>query len=425
MAMMRQKLLYKTLRPYVLLSVVILLLTAPAFYFIARYLHVEEADEALLVRKHEFTTLQLPAFTQAQIVQWNKWNTDTKIEPADNTLTADSYAFADYLNIMDKDMEPYRVLRSSIAIQGKPYTLVARISLLQMEETVLSIVGIYILLVVLLLVTMFVFTRRLSLTLWQPFYSLLNQLEKFELHSPAPLRIPDTEVEEFYNLNTAIETLIARNVAIYKSQKEFVENAAHELQTPLAIMQGRLDNMIQQQQLSATQAQALEELQQSLSRLNKLNKNLLLLSRIDAQTAIEKIPIPASGILHALLDSLADQLAYKNITVTAHLAEGITIKGNQLLFETLLNNLLINAIYHNRQGGSLTISLSLHQLTISNTGASAPLDTNKLFERFSKINPSGGGTGLGLAIANKIAALHGWQLSYTYKEGQHIFLVAF
>lgn len=422
---MKQKLLYKTLRPYVFLSAAILLVTAPAFYFIARYLHVEEADEALLVRRHEFVTLQLPVFTQAQIAQWNQWNADVKIEPADSNLTIDNYAFAEYMNTLDKDMEPYRVLRSAINIQGKPFTLVARISLLQMEETVLSIVGIYTALVVLLLVTMFVFTRKLSLTLWQPFYNLLSQLEKFELHSPLPIHFPDTEVEEFHNLNAAVETLIRRNVAVYRSQKEFVENAAHELQTPLAIMQGRLDNMLQQQQLSGAQAQALEELQQSLSRLNKLNKNLLLLSRIDAQTAIEKLPIQASDILHAQLDSLADQLTYKNTTATSHVAEAVTIKGNQLLFETLLSNLLINAIYHNRQNGSIAISLSAHQLTISNTGASASLDTAKLFDRFSKINPSGHGTGLGLAIANKIAALHGWQLTYKYKGGRHIFSVTF
>jgi signal transduction histidine kinase len=214
-------------------------------------------------------------------------------------------------------------------------------------------------------------------------------------------------------------------VAIYKSQKEFVENAAHELQTPLAIMQGRLDNMIQQQQLSGPQANALEELQQSLSRLNKLNKNLLLLSRIDAQTAIEKLPIPVSDVLNEQLDSLADQLAYKGISVAAHVEMGVTVKGNQLLFETLMNNLLINAIYHNRHSGSIAVSLSKNQLTVSNTGAPASLESAKLFERFSKINPSGRGTGLGLAIAHKITALHGWQLSYGYKEDQHIFSVVF
>lgn len=421
---MKQKLLNKTLHIYIIFSVVVLLFTAPIFYIIANEIEIEEADEALLLRQHEFEKFQLPTFTQADIAKWNGWNRDIKIELANQRITSPQFSTGNYLNIMDGDFEPYRVLQSPVFIDGVPYVLFIKINLLKAEHMVYNIVMLYIAIIFFLLIGLFVISRWYLAKLWKPFKQLLLQLEHFEINNPVNIAYSPTNVDEFYRLNTVIEKLLSRNIIIFNNQKEFVENAAHELQTPLAVMQAKLDNLIQADDIIPAFADGLTQLSNSITRLNHINKNLLLLSRIGNDTYIEQQEVDLAMLLNQQLVFVKEQIEAENITTTSHITN-TSVNANAALVEVCTGNLLTNAIKHNYNGGIIHVELAGRLLTVTNTSAGVGLDSNKLFTRFAKLNPSSQGAGLGLAIVKKIADLYGWNLRYQYQSNMHIFSIRF
>ncbi|UPT65548.1 MAG: HAMP domain-containing histidine kinase [Sphingobacteriales bacterium JAD_PAG50586_3] len=421
---MKQKLLHKTLKLYIIFSVLVLLFTAPIFYFIADEIQLEEADEALLLRQHEFESILLPGFKQTDIAKWNGWNRDIKIEPANTLIKTSQFSTGNYLNIMDGDFEPYRVLKSPVIIDGAPYILFIKINLLKAEHMVYNIVMLYVAIIFFLLIGLFIISRWYLAKLWQPFQQLLLQLEHFEINNPVNIAYSSTNVDEFYRLNTVIGKLISRNIIIYNNQKEFVENAAHELQTPLAVMQAKLDNLIQADDISPALANGLTQLSNSITRLNHINKNLLLLSRIGNDTYIEQQEVDLAKVLNQQLAFVQEQIDAENITITSHLANA-PLKANIALVEVCTGNLLTNAIKHNYNGGTIHVELIGNLLTVTNTGTTTELDSEKLFTRFTKINPASHGAGLGLAIVRKITGLYGWNLQYQYQNNLHVFSIRF
>ena len=221
-----------------------------------------------------------------------------------------------------------------------------------------------------------------------------------------------------------MERLIEKNTAIYKSQREFVENAAHELQTPLALFQTKIDTLTQ---LDLTEEQSLlvTSLNTDVSRLNRLNKNLLLLSKIDNESFLEKSNIVLNDYITKHLDFFTEQANAKNLTIVTDFTSTLSITGNPALTEVLINNLFLNAIRHNEKNGKIIITTLNNELIFSNTGQNAPLKIEKLFNRFSKTNPSSQGNGLGLAIIKKIAELNNWKINYNFQDNLHHFSVKF
>jgi two-component system, OmpR family, sensor histidine kinase ArlS len=111
--------------------------------------------------------------------------------------------------------------------------------------------------------------------------------------------------------------------------------------------------------------------------------------------------------------------------VNIKLEQNISVKSNAFLSEILISNLFLNAINHNTENGTIEIILTKNKLSVSNTGSLQSLKTDKLFERFSKVNPSSKGNGLGLSIIKKIADNNNWEVFYNYKNKLHIFEIQF
>ena len=421
---MTQKLLNKTLRVYMLFSVAVLLVTAPLFYIITQRIQLEEADEALMLRQHEFEKFNLPVLKSSDVSQWNLWHRDIRIENADRSVSGTKFTYEDFPNIMDGDMEPFRVLRLPIRMQKKPYMFFARVNLLDTEDTLYALVLLYTSIILLLLIGLYIITKRYSRKLWRPFHQLLEQLEEFEIARPMDMLYPTTHIEEFMRMNSVVENLLTRNLASYASQREFIENAAHELQTPLAVMRAKLDNLIQLP-LSGKEADALETLNHSLDRLANLNRNLLLLSKIENHAFLEKQSISVNEIMTRQLNSLSEQLAFYGVSVDLIKNENNAVQAHDNLLEICLSNLLVNAIRHNTKPGTISISIGNNSVVIANTGPSQSLDKDRLFHRFSKTDPSSPGTGLGLAIVKRITELYHWDIQYSFRDGQHFFLLNF
>lgn len=407
-----------------LFSLLILLVSAPVFYFLIESMYLEESDETLELHRKEFMTYTAPNLKESEIPLWNRMSRDLKIEPATYPLKRDSVFRQFYYDTLDHENEPYRVLLSPVSFGGKSYHLRARLSMVESEDLVANIVLVFSLILILLLLGLYFITRHFSKKLWKPFYDTLVQIEQFEIDKDRVLQLPDTSVEEFHRLNTALNRLAERNRLIYQSQQEFIENAAHELQTPLAIFQAKLENLMQES-LSPEQANAILSLSDSAARLNRLNKNLLLLSKIDHAHYAGKETILLKNILDKMLDFFREQALEKSIPVTLHANVTGETQSNPALAEIVISNLLLNAIRHTTENGRVIISLEKNSLSISNSAASGTLDANKLFLRFSRSGAVSNGSGLGLAIIKKIADLNSWSISYSYREYLHVFTLTF
>lgn len=419
---MSKKLLNKTLRAYTLFSVIVLLISAPLFYFLADKLFIDDADETLLLRKKEFLTNNLPNLVVTDVPVWNKFNRDFKIE--ESTIKSDSLFYRFYLDSLANENEPYRVLLSPVLIENRSYTLMARVNLVESEDMIKSIGVLFCIILSTLLIGLYFITRTLSSKLWKPFYSTLEQVEQFELDKNTNLKFTTSDTEEFVRLNQSVGRLLERNVLIYKSQKEFIENAAHELKTPLAFFQAELDALVQQLPFTKELGERLTNLNDSAARLNRISKNLLLLSKIENNqfAAIEQVSV--SDVIAKQIVFLTEQAKEKGVSVKVKQIESLTVKANATLLEIAISNLLLNALRHNQPHGEILISLQGNKLTISNFGQEGTLNKEKIFQRFSSPGENGG-NGLGLAIVKKISDLHRWQLNYTFKDKMHIFHIAF
>jgi signal transduction histidine kinase len=236
---------------------------------------------------------------------------------------------------------------------------------------------------------------------------------------------PSTNIEEFIWLNEAFNTIINRNVGIYKRQKEFVENASHELQTPLAAFQAKLDTLMQMSGISSSQSAIIDDLLHMVLRLTRLNKNLLLLSKLDRNMFPETEEILLNKALLRQLTFFIQQAEIKGITLEYKFINDLFVIANTSLLDSLLSNLLLNAIRYNYPGGNVKVIIEGRTLSIQNTGKDEVLDTYRIFERFAKSDSNSKGNGLGLAIMKKIATFYTWQLDYCKCNEYHCFILKF
>lgn len=199
---------------------------------------------------------------------------------------------------MTPEWEPYRVLYTKINIQRQPYVLMIRLNLVESEDLIKTLTGLYFAVLFTLLLVIFFVTRFISNKLWQPFFDTLQKIEQFNIEQNLLPVFIATPIKEFTQLNKGLTKLIKDNLKAFQSQKEFTENAAHELQTPLAVFQSKLDMLLQEPSLNQNQAAILQSLYEAASRLSRLNKNLLLLAKIENNQYTIWEEVEVTGLLN-------------------------------------------------------------------------------------------------------------------------------
>ncbi len=265
--------------------------------------------------------------------------------------------------------------------------------------------------------------RFISRKMWTPFDKTLDKLETFNLENGNIPALPASDVREFNRLNASLHQLMHKCLDSYKVQKEFTENSSHELQTPLAIFQSKLDLLLQQKGLTENQAEIIQDLYQMTARLSHLNRNLLLLTKIDNAQFSKSESICLSAFVEELLPSL-ESIA-DGLHIIKDFQQDVTVKANRSLLESMLNNLVVNAVRHNCTDGHIIIAIKNGILTVSNTSDETALDGMRIFNRFYRPAQNGKGNGLGLAIVKAVCDYHRWTVTYTYSEGNHTFTVKF
>ncbi len=205
-------------------------------------------------------------------------------------------------------------------------------------------------------------------------------------------------------------------MADYESLREFTANAAHETQTPLAIMQAQLEQLLQVPALAEDPAAAplVADLYGATLRLSRLHQALSLLSKIENRQFAQVQPVRLDQLLQERMAQL------EPLFEARELRYGLDISGSPVvvqmhpgLADSLLQNLLQNAVRHNVRGGELMVTLTPHELSVSNTGPATTGDPARFFERFRKHNAASDSPGLGLSIVQQICGYYGFGVTYS------------
>ena len=424
--MKQRKLINKTLYYYLGYGLLMALFVVMAFYLLMGQYHTHEIDEFLFMQRDKVVQKSLRTLKVSEIPVWNQFNmeeiflSDTE-QLEDNVFTTE-YIYSEY----EKKYEPHRVLYSRVEIEGEKYILAIRLSVYEARKILLSSSLLQLLLFVCMIASLTIITRLIYGKLWKPFYQTLSLTEQFNIQKNEVLHFPLTDTQEFNQLNRVLETLIHNNVQAYKIQKEFTENASHEMQTPLAVFRSKLDLLLQQPDLTEEQMEIILTLHQENSRLVRMNKNLLLLAKMDNLQFLDTQTLNISDLLEELLPFLLEQTEAANITLETQISNRtLTLQANKVLLESLFNNLLTNAIRHNVPGGKILVKLEANHLETLNTGVGQPLDSTLLFRRFGRMNSAAKGSGLGLAIVRQICSFYGWEIDYSFAEEMHRFEITF
>ena len=145
---------------------------------------------------------------------------------------------------------------------------------------------------------------------------MLQQLRNFRLDKAGPLKTPETTVDEFRMLNETAQKLLKRNIEVYNSQKDFIGNASHEIQTPLAITISKLESLAESQPLSENQLTMIGSALENLERLSRLNKSLLLLTKIENKQFAEETDVNINELVRKLVADFMDQSEYNNLKIS-------------------------------------------------------------------------------------------------------------
>lgn len=234
---------------------------------------------------------------------------------------------------------------------------------------------------------------------------------------------PKTNISEFKVLNKTVEVLLKENIQTYKDQKIFIENASHELQTPLAILISRVDLLMSKEDLSEEQMKELSTILSTLNRMRRLNSSLLLLSKIRNKQFTVSAKVDMGKVVDEVCADFEDIMEHKQISLEVEVEDAPVLQMNADLAHIMISNLVKNATYYNVPNGNITISLLSNSLSIANSGMPLP-EGMDIFERYKSGNDSDSSAGLGLAIVSSIVDAYHFRVQYEYDQ-KHIITIFF
>jgi len=313
----------------------------------------------------------------------------------------------------------FQMLTRRLEWNGKHYLLTTYVSSKEISHLIIKVFIAEIVIFLFLLLGIVIINRRSSRLLWQPFYDTLKRAGAYDVVRNPELQLEkQTGISEFNQLNSELTDLIEKVNSVYINQKQFVENASHEMQTPIAIIRSKMELLINDPALTERTASLLADITSANERLSQLNKSLLLLAKIDNNQFPEQDRVNVSDVLEKILRNY--QQHYEDFPpLTKSVQPDVFIVANLSLVEILLSNLVGNAVIHNIPEGYIKVHLDATKLVIENSGPEITGDPETLFERFKKGDDASKTTGLGLALVKQVTRLYRLRVHYDYQNGVH------
>jgi signal transduction histidine kinase len=414
------KLLTKASRYYILYTIPVILFSAIFIYFFLLN-EIGESNDAILSTRVKVIENYI-AKGNSNALNVFEVNNEVYIKEIEKgriiqQTIKDTLMYSD----IEKEYISNKIMEVSAIVNGQNYQIKVWKSTIEYDELMEVVSVVFTLLLLLLFLVTVYINSKVSKLIWEPFKDTLDYIKDFSVHTADYKKLEPNEIAEFSELNSSINHMTSKMSSDYKNQKKFAENASHEFQTPLAIIKGKIDVLLQENTLKEEAMTLLIAIEEATSRLSRINKSLLLLSKIENQQYEKTDTVALLPLIKKVKALNEDFILDKNIAFFDEVNEELYFTINSELCFILINNLLQNAIRHNVKNGQITISIKDQTLIISNTGILEALNEVSIFERFEKKSSNVNSIGLGLAIVKEIAEANSIEVVYQYENNRHAF----
>jgi two-component system sensor histidine kinase ArlS len=329
--------------------------------------------------------------------------------------------------ILQGDTIEYRILSHNFKTDNKKYLLEIAISLDTITETTrpLQNIAFQILLGMILLTIMA--DQLYSNYVLKPLSLIIKtKLVGHKFPDFGPFKQVKTTTSDFQHLDISIHKMIETIESTFQKEREFISNASHELMTPISILQSKIENLFEREDIVDEFKARLLEMQKILNRLKSITKTLLLISQIENEQFLKEDKISLSAMLQDVYDEISIRLQDKNISYEADLpTDWYLVNVNKFLLFNLFFNIINNAIKYNNPDGTIKVIAArennMFTVSITDTGIGINAeDIPYIFNRFKKLRQSlqQDSFGLGLPIVKSIAGFHNIRIEVRSEKGE-------
>ena len=417
------KLLTKISLNFLSISLFIFLVGLIAFYFLLRQQVTQNINVELQKRQTNILNELNSAHSAAATpTDFEKKVEITPIPPKQNPVEG----YSDTLIVNEKEgtYTAYRQLQFVSEINGQKFLIKIFKSHAETDNLIVRIILSMTLLVVALILGLLILNRHISQKTLKSFYDTINKIKKYDLNTHEDFQLKETDVKEFNDLNKVLIAMTERIKNDYYNLKEYTENASHELQTPIAVIISKMELLLQSDCMQEKELKTISDAYEASTKLSRLTNTLLLLSKIGNRQFPEVKKVDLTQIIDTQLSFLEDVIESKKISVNSP-NKPYFVEMNPYLADILISNLLKNAIRHNHNNGTISITANEKQFTIANSGERIQGTSDDIFKRFYKSSTSDSSVGLGLAIVQKICEVSGFKAVYSYANNLHNFSIIF
>ncbi|WP_461450914.1 sensor histidine kinase [Mucilaginibacter sp.] len=326
---------------------------------------------------------------------------------------------------VEADTIQYRILSHDFKADNKKYLLEIGISLDTVNERTAPLQSIAFVVLIVIVILTIIADQVYSDYILRPLALIIKtKLVGQKFPNFGSYKEVKTSTDDFQRLDLSIHEMIQTIESTFQKEREFISNASHELMTPISIMQSKIENLFEQEDISDELKVRLLEMQRILNRLKSITKTLLLISQIENDQFLKEDKIRISSLLGEVYDEISIRLQDKNISLKLDIRSDFElIQVNKFLLFNLFFNLINNAIKYNREDGEIRIEAIFENnkfiVKVIDTGIGiSPENLPFIFNRFKKLKQSlqQDSFGLGLPIVKSIADFHAIRIEVESKK---------
>ena len=339
-------------------------------------------------------------------------------------LTADP-VYSDTL-VYNSELEEMQLLRKKTIVfeeESKYYKLIIYKSLEDFYRLKNDIFGALIPAFFILAIAIVLFNSLLSGSLFKPFNKILSQMRTYKVGIGAGIKSVNTSTTEFRKMQQLYHEMVERIEHEYRNLKEYTENMAHEMQTPLTVIRNKTENLIADEDLMQKHFSTVKIIYDETNHLSKLGNTLNLITKIENQEFNNAVCIPTRAVIEKHLEAISEVAKLKSLEIKKELSQEHILFIDPFLLDIILKNVLRNAVRYGSEDGPIKIKTTADSLSVSNFGPPLDVSSERLFERFYRKNGTRASQGLGLSLVKKICELNNLKISYEYGNNQHIFTI--
>jgi|TARA_Y100001934_G_scaffold279032_1_gene381751 hypothetical protein len=416
-------LLQKATETFLKNGIIIMVISGVVLFFSIKILLESEIEEELYSNKNR-VELILESDPEHQgippVIEVEKVNRDQQ-RVLNDTLIYDP---------LQDEIELFRQLSQTKLINGQHYKITVRAMVIESENILVAIVSTFLIIILLAFLFLFYFNTNRNKKLWEPFFINLNKIKSFSIKERTDLNLIDSGIIEFDELNKELKALTAKVYSDYQNLKQFTEDISHEIQTPLAVMQAKIDTLVNATPINQEQYQQFTSLENDIRKLKNLNKRLILLAKIDNNQFVNDQIISLKQIFEEAIENMTE---LSSATFKLKSNADPLLRIDPTLAVVLCNNLLSNAIKHNYKDNEILVEIEVDNVQVLNQGKAPINHPEHIFNRFYRESRNKDSSGLGLSIVKKVCEQYGYLPSYMFKApetkasifGYHCFKIQF